>query len=103
MLDRTRISSAHATLVRPCSYTQRALPVHIITIHLRVYDTHTQMTFLLGVTPVMHDFWNSPEDPNEMIQFLKNLALFGCLLTYASMASSAKKSKSKMVKLKKSN
>merc|ERR1719199_2345411 len=22
------------------------------------------MTFLLGVTPVMHDFWNSPEDPS---------------------------------------
>lgn len=61
------------------------------------------MTFLLGVTPVMHDFWNSPEDPSQMIDFLKNLALFGCLLTYASMASSAKKAKSKMVKLKKSN
>jgi hypothetical protein len=31
------------------------------------------MVFLLTVTPVMHDFWNSPEDPMEMIHFLKNL------------------------------
>jgi putative oxidoreductase len=61
------------------------------------------MTFLLGVTPVMHDFWNSPDDPTEMLNFLKNLALFGCLLTYTNMASSAKKAKSKVVKLKKSN
>ena len=36
--------------------------------------------FLLGVSPVMHDFWRN-EDPNErtnnMINFMKNLALAG--------------------------
>jgi putative oxidoreductase len=37
-------------------------------------------TFLTGVTPMMHDYWNI-EDPgrrmNEMINFTKNLALVG--------------------------
>lgn len=36
--------------------------------------------FLLGVSPVMHDFWKA-EDPaqrmNDMINFTKNLALLG--------------------------
>ena len=36
--------------------------------------------FLLGVSPVMHNFWNT-EDPaqrmNDMINFSKNLALLG--------------------------
>jgi uncharacterized membrane protein YphA (DoxX/SURF4 family) len=36
--------------------------------------------FLLGVSPIMHDFW-SQEDPaqrmNDMINFSKNLALLG--------------------------
>lgn len=39
--------------------------------------------FLAGVTPVMHDFWNE-DDPEgyqqEMIQFLKNVALLGAAL-----------------------
>lgn len=38
------------------------------------------LAFLAGVSPVMHDFWNS-EDPgqrqNDMIHFMKNLALAG--------------------------
>ncbi len=38
------------------------------------------MGFLAGVSPVMHDFWKS-EDPsqrqNEMINFMKNVALLG--------------------------
>ena len=36
--------------------------------------------FLLGVTPLMHDFWKQ-EDPqakaNEQIHFMKNMALIG--------------------------
>ena len=36
--------------------------------------------FLAGVSPIMHDFWRA-EDPNQrmndMINFMKNLALFG--------------------------
>lgn len=38
------------------------------------------LTFLGGVSPVMHDFWRN-EDPNErttnMIMFMKNVALAG--------------------------
>ena len=38
------------------------------------------MGFLAGVSPIMHDFWRN-EDPNErvnnMISFMKNLALAG--------------------------
>ncbi|SEH15214.1 Uncharacterized membrane protein YphA, DoxX/SURF4 family [Natronorubrum sediminis] len=41
--------------------------------------------FLLGVTPVMHDFWNV-DDPEqrqqELIHFLKNMALFGAALAF---------------------
>ena len=40
--------------------------------------------FLIGVSPVMHDFW-SIEDPsqrmNEMINFSKNVALLGSALS----------------------
>jgi putative oxidoreductase len=39
--------------------------------------------FLLGVSPTMHDFWRK-EDPNErmneMVNFMKNLALAGAAL-----------------------
>ena len=42
------------------------------------------LAFLAGVSPVMHDFWRN-EDPNErtnnMIMFLKNMALAGAALT----------------------
>ena len=42
------------------------------------------ITFLAGVSPQMHDFWNL-QDPgqrqNEMINFTKNVALLGALLT----------------------
>jgi putative oxidoreductase len=38
------------------------------------------MAFLAGVSPVMHDFWTQ-EDPtqqqNEMINFMKNMAMLG--------------------------
>jgi putative oxidoreductase len=41
------------------------------------------LTFLAGVSPVMHDFW-SVEDPNqrmnEMVNFAKNMALLGATL-----------------------
>ncbi len=41
------------------------------------------VAFLLGTTPLMHNFW-SVSDPNqkamEMIQFLKNIALLGATL-----------------------
>ena len=38
------------------------------------------MTFLGGVSPLMHDFWNA-EDPSEsqsqMVNFMKNMAMLG--------------------------
>jgi putative oxidoreductase len=44
------------------------------------WGTLAAITFLGGVSPVMHDFW-SFEDPNqrqnEMINFIKNMALLG--------------------------
>ena len=41
--------------------------------------------FLIGVTPVMHDFWNT-DDPEQqqqqVIHFLKNTALLGAALAF---------------------
>ena len=45
--------------------------------------------FLLGVTPVMHDFWNvdAPQARmNEMNNFLKNIALIGAACITAAVA-----------------
>ena len=42
------------------------------------------IVFLAGVSPQMHDFWNQQEPgqrQNEMINFTKNGALLGALLT----------------------
>lgn len=40
------------------------------------------LLFLVGATYYFHDFWNAEADqqPSEMIQFLKNLALCGTML-----------------------
>ena len=47
------------------------------------WGTLAIMGFLAGVSPFMHDFW-SHEEPNqrqaEMINFTKNMALFGAAL-----------------------
>ncbi len=44
--------------------------------------------FLVGVSPLMHDFWRE-EDPgqrqNQMIHFSKNLALLGAALAFMGM------------------
>lgn len=44
--------------------------------------------FLVGVSPMMHDFWNM-EDPqqrqNDMINFSKNMALAGAALALAGV------------------
>ena len=44
------------------------------------FGTMAVMTFLAGVSPFMHDFWNA-DDPNqkqnEAINFMKNMALLG--------------------------
>ena len=43
--------------------------------------------FLIGVTPIMHNFWDfgdPAQRTNEMGNFLKNIALLGtCLMLYA--------------------
>ncbi|UPM43957.1 DoxX family protein [Halocatena salina] len=46
------------------------------------------LTFLVGVTPVMHDFWAVDEEQKEMelIQFTKNLGLIGGALAFLNLA-----------------
>ena len=41
-------------------------------------------SFLIGVTPMIHDFWNHEDDErvNQQIHFLKNLALIGGALGF---------------------
>jgi putative oxidoreductase len=52
------------------------------------YGALAVLTFLAGVSPVMHDFWRA-EDPtqrmNDMINFSKNLALAGAALSLMSV------------------
>lgn len=46
-------------------------------------------SFLLGVTPAMHDFWNEEADAErttEKNQFLKNVSMFGAALLLLSYA-----------------
>eukprot|EP00894_Picocystis_sp_ML_P004597 jgi/Pico_ML_1/55114/g861.t1 len=49
--------------------------------------------FLLGVTPIMHNFWNAQgmESMIEMIMFMKNVSMLGALLMYLGMASDKSK------------
>ncbi len=44
-------------------------------------------TFLGTVSPVMHDYWNAPPEkqPDEMINFTKNMALLGASLALLGM------------------
>ena len=47
------------------------------------WGTLAAMTFLGGVSPMMHDFWKA-EDPqqrqNDMVNFIKNMAMLGAAL-----------------------
>ncbi|MDL5360967.1 DoxX family protein [Halalkalicoccus sp. NIPERK01] len=45
--------------------------------------------FLVGVTPLMHDFWNleGQERDTEQTNFLQNLALLGAALAFIGRAS----------------
>ena len=47
--------------------------------------------FLLATTPVMHDFWAAPEEErqSEMMQFLKNVTMFGAALAFLALGSTA--------------
>jgi putative oxidoreductase len=44
--------------------------------------------FLVGVTPMMHDFWNQDgmDRQNERIHFLKNAGLAGGALVFAALS-----------------
>jgi uncharacterized membrane protein YphA (DoxX/SURF4 family) len=44
--------------------------------------------FLVGVTPVMHDFWNQEgmDRQNEQIHFLKNAGLAGTAVVFLGLA-----------------
>lgn len=54
------------------------------------------ITFLAGVSPVMHDFWND-QDPqqkqNNMINFMKNAALAGAAVAIAGAEDIRKEAK----------
>jgi uncharacterized membrane protein YphA (DoxX/SURF4 family) len=46
------------------------------------------MGFLAGVTPMIHDFWKTEDGQHrqiEMVQFMKNVALFGAAMTLMGM------------------
>ncbi|WP_425490704.1 DoxX family protein [Haloprofundus salilacus] len=45
------------------------------------------VVFLLVTTPLMHDFWAAPEgqQQNEMINFLKNVAMLGGALVFLAL------------------
>jgi len=44
--------------------------------------------FFLVTTPLMHDFWNAPEEQTqaEMTNFLKNTALLGAALAFLALS-----------------
>jgi uncharacterized membrane protein YphA (DoxX/SURF4 family) len=44
-------------------------------------------SFFIGITPVMHDFWNreGQERQQEVSHFLKNLALLGAALAFSRL------------------
>jgi putative oxidoreductase len=52
------------------------------------WGTLAIVTFLAGVSPIMHDFWRS-EDPerrqNDMIHFMKNMAMLGAAMAFMGM------------------
>lgn len=50
--------------------------------------TVTIMGFLAGVSPIMHDFWNSQDAQHrqtDMAHFMKNIALLGAAMAFMSM------------------
>jgi uncharacterized membrane protein YphA (DoxX/SURF4 family) len=51
---------------------------------LPVLAAGAAVTFFLGVTPSMHDFWNADEDQkqSQMNDFLKNVGLLGGALAF---------------------
>lgn len=48
-------------------------------------------SFLVGVTPVMHDFWNREGQEREMqqINFMKNLSLLGAAIALLSLSATS--------------
>ncbi len=52
------------------------------------WGTLAIITFLAGVSPVMHDFWTS-DDPmrkqNDMAHFAKNIAMLGAAMAFMGM------------------
>lgn len=49
------------------------------------------LVFLIGVTPVMHDYWNQDgmDRQTEQVQFLKNVGLAGGAVVFAAISSTA--------------
>ncbi|KDD75148.1 hypothetical protein H632_c842p0 [Helicosporidium sp. ATCC 50920] len=52
----------------------------------RRMGAHLLLLFMVAVTPIMHAFWdlpeNTPEQLHDMIHFFKNISMTGALLFY---------------------
>eukprot|EP00245_Coleochaete_scutata_P016801 TRINITY_DN799_c0_g1_i1.p1 TRINITY_DN799_c0_g1~~TRINITY_DN799_c0_g1_i1.p1 ORF type:complete len:163 (-),score=29.19 TRINITY_DN799_c0_g1_i1:491-979(-) len=70
---------------------------------LAVLGAYLLLIFLAMVTPVMHDFYNyAPSDPHFIVEFdrfAKNLSIFGALLFFLGMRSSALRSMARKNKI----
>lgn len=71
------------TLVPFSSGMLAAGSLGVIIWRFPIVATGAIASFLLGVTPIMHDFWNE-DDPQqrqaEMYQFLKNIVILGAII-----------------------
>jgi putative oxidoreductase len=49
------------------------------------------VAFLVGITPVMHDFWTQDghDRENEQIHFLKNVGLLGAAVAFVGLATAS--------------
>ena len=74
---------APETLVPLSSGMLAAGSLGVIIWRFPIVATGAIASFLLGVTPVMHDFWNI-DDPQqqqvEMYQFIKNIVILGAII-----------------------
>lgn len=79
----------HADLLVPATSGMLALgSVGIALWRFPKLATGAVVTFLAGVTPTMHDFWNAPEEQkqNELNHFIKNGAMLGAALAFLHRA-----------------
>ncbi|WP_254544720.1 DoxX family protein [Halomarina pelagica] len=57
----------------------------VILWRVPIVATGAIASFLLGVTPIMHDFWNEDDEQQrqvEMYQFVKNVVILGAIIEF---------------------